>query len=1143
LARSPDRARGLPLFDPPPAGAAGPALPDQTARDYAIDPGHNVVLEASAGTGKTSVLVARYLALLDAGVDPANILAVTFTRKAAAEMRERIIGELRRRGAQSLAGRQAWRRLRDRLGDIGIGTLDAFCLALLGEFPLEADLDPGFTVADETDVVRMTDAAIERALLAARALAPASDDLRALLAQFPSQRLARALARLVDRRVVATETLNRVLARAADAPSMDAAVRTAAARVAAALAHAPGGVLAFVIDRPATPRFDLLQADLETLVRGSTDPAALRVALQHVATHFVAADGRPRQRLHDVRKREFPSPEAWARHRRALAAAAPRVAAAIETLDRDTNHALVSGLRRVLAIAIDAYRRGLEQQDLVDFTEALTRTVGLLANMDEFAQSRYRLQSRYHHVLVDEFQDTSRLQWRLVSLLIAAWGEGYGLVHEAPVPPTIFVVGDRKQSIYRFRDADPSILGEAQSFVARLRQGSQPHRSISSSFRSHPQILAFVNDLCATLPGDTGRPDAFRYEPADRFPLEPPTDPAQGTETGEAALGLIVTETETLAAASTAAEIARLLESGEVRDRETGLRRSVRPADIAVLFRARESHRSFETALEAWNIPTYVYKGLGFYDADEIQDVTALIRFLARPVSPLRAAALLRSRLIRLSDQALCAIAGRLPGALIDSSFKNLGALDEDDGETLRLARRAVASWLDQVDRVPPGELIDDILVQTAYERELRGPRETQARENLKKLRMLVRRLQNRGYLTFDRLAEHLERLSAGDESNALVDAADAVNLMTVHAAKGLEFPIVFLVGLGRGTAAGDAIRLVPDAGAGTPAVVMAGFRSDADRSERMAELEEAKRLLYVALTRARDRLYLAALTEGGRFRPGRGSLGEVLPPPFVAFLEAAARAPAPGRLTWQAPDAARHDFVTCAATIIDRTPAEGPGSEPVPVRPQSEGPPPPLTRREPGVVVVEARTWAMARAGTPPVRVGRQGGLDPELIGRVVHQLLQMGVPGEAPPDLLAAAAGRLLREHPLPGAEATARRAATLYALLRSRPEVQELVASPVVHHEVPFTLRVAGPLVPVSPEVPQGAKILLRGTIDLVAFPAPDRAVVVEFKTGRRAAWHDVQLATYVEAATRLWPRATVEGRLVYAGEGSSDESGLD
>ena len=196
----------------------------------------------------------------------------------------------------------------------------------------------------------------------------------------------------------------------------------------------------------------------------------------------------------------------------------------------------------------------------------------------------------------------------------------------------------------------------------------------------------------------------------------------------------------------------------------------------------------------------------------------------------------------------------------------------------LARVRDALPRWLAEVDKTTPAELLDAVLRETAYAFEIRGPRRQQARENLKKLRALVRRIQNRGYATLARIADHLEQLALGDESNAVVDALDAVNLMTVHAAKGLEFPIVFVVNLGRGTGGPRApIRVIAD-GRGAPSVAVGDFESEADEAATERDREETRRLLYVALTRARDRLYLSGVVKDGEFKPGRGSLGEVLP-------------------------------------------------------------------------------------------------------------------------------------------------------------------------------------------------------------------------------------------------------------------------
>jgi len=204
------------------------------------------------------------------------------------------------------------------------------------------------------------------------------------------------------------------------------------------------------------------------------------------------------------------------------------------------------------------------------------------------------------------------------------------------------------------------------------------------------------------------------------------------------------------------------------------------------------------------------------------------------------------------------------------------------------------------VDRITPAELLDVVLGESAYFFEIRGPRRRQARENLKKLRGLIRKIQNRGYATLARIADHLEQLSVGDESNAAIDAVDAVSLMTVHAAKGLEFPIVFVVNIGRGTGSMRApIRIATSSG-GLAAVAVADFQSEADEETQAREREETKRLVYVALTRARDRLYLSAPVHDGSCRMGRGSLGEILPASLVVLLATAAANPDhQGVVTW----------------------------------------------------------------------------------------------------------------------------------------------------------------------------------------------------------------------------------------------------
>ena len=887
--------------------------PDGEARAFAEDPANNVVLEASAGTGKTSVLVARYVNLLTRGVDPANILAMTFTRKAAAEMRDRIIRELRRRASQSTFDRARWTAIRDRLADIQISTIDAFCLSLLREFPLEADLDPGFGMADETEVPRLIARSLDRSLATFISLSAREPDLALVLAQLGLTRTREGLAYLLNRRLVAWDVLDRFLARGPANLTADDICRT----VVDALIDALGpGRERFLAEGPVHhPRFHLLAQDLRRLESFGTAPnAAVRGLVNRVQAHFLTQDGKPRstERIHPYKNDDYPSLEAGKRHRFEVVRLAPAIERIGRAFSRDLNVVLARGIRRMFAVALAQYRIALDERSLLDFSDVLQRAVDLLGRMDEFSQSRFRLEGRYHHVLVDEFQDTSRKQWELISLLVKAWGEGLGVAAE----PSIFIVGDRKQSIYRFRDAEVAVLQEAGGFIEGLRPRFRARRSIARSFRAVPELLAFVNDLFAEIGQGAERADDFKYEDADRFPVE---------TSGEAqVLGIATGADADDCAAAVAREIARLIREDSVRDKETGLARRVRPGDIGILFRSRTSHREFEAALQAEGIPAYVYKGLGFFDADEIKDLSALIRFLANPSSDLRAAAFLRSRFVRLSDPALsalhsCGLAAAITAADTPSAA---AALLPDDRQALELARRHVPRWIARVDRVPPADLIEQLLADTAYAYELRGARPStgaqgapshvegrrqQAWENVKKMRSLIRRIQNRGYATLARIADHLDSLTAGDESNAVLEALDAVNLMTVHASKGLEFPIVFVVNLAKGASGfPKPVRVAADE------VSVGPFVSEMDEAERAREREETKRLLYVAFTRARDRLYVSSVLKDGLIKCGPGSLGDVLPESFRKLFIRAAQETA-RTVHWTSGSGRSHPFRRCA--------------------------------------------------------------------------------------------------------------------------------------------------------------------------------------------------------------------------------------
>ena len=1138
----------LPFESEAPLPADTPQARDLAARTRAVDPRFNVALEASAGTGKTRVLVDRYINLLRAGVDPANILAMTFTRKAATEMRDRILHTLRTAADRGEITAVRWREIQERSGDIAISTIDAFCLSLLREFPLEADLDPGFSVADDTEAPRLVDEALDRALRICRGLAREDERVALVFAQLGERRARGGLASLLARRVVAPGILSRFLSRGRqDLTAADAAGRAAHELLALLRAMAPAddddpgaGLRRFVMSGPADRAFMLFVGQLERLEQAVTagqpvDPRRVHATFARAREYFLRRDGEPRSKLTHP-KGAFASESAWRTHRELVTSSAPVFARILRTYRHDINVLVAGGVWRMFRVAETEYRRTLDAHAVLDFSDLLLQTLVLLRRMEEFARSRYRLESRYHHVLVDEFQDTSRAQWELVSLLVQSWGEGAGLAHAGPLSPSIFIVGDRKQSIYGFRDADVSVLGEAVRFLAGLRVDRDVRRSISRSFRSVAPLLAFVNDVCLDMEKVTGRADAFAYGEDDRFPIDDSTPQPDRVSPGQPgaqrareggggwgmdpALGLVLGDTDESCANAAASEIVRLIASGTViRDASTGLRRPVRAGDVAILFRTRESHRAFEDALQRRGVASYVYKGLGFFDTDEIRDMMALLGFLAQPDSHLRAAALLRSGVVRLSDAGLQRLAPDLAGALRrPGELAPSTPLDDADARALALARAACASWLSAVDRIPPAELLDRVIRDSAYAVETRGARARQARENLKKLRGLVRRAQNNGYATLDRIVRHLDRLAVGDESNAAIDAVDAVNLMTVHAAKGLEFPVVFVVNLTRGTGGHRSPIRVTSLTDEDVSVSVGDYRSASDEDEAAVEREETKRLLYVALTRARDRLYLGATVKDGRLQAARGSLGEVLPAALLACFAGAATE----TVAWTSASGGAHTF---------RIVREGADSPDV---------------LEPGAGTTEGSSQGIVQAAVDFAPLGvldapRAPAVDAptlaeddtsgehRLLGTLVHRLVhRFGLEAAEDPNLVEYV-GQLIRPEEAAEVSLTPTviaAAADYYVRLCSRPEVRALYDGGQPLFEVPFSASRGG----------QRA----RGVIDcLVGRQLPgdstklERLTVVELKTGVPKPEHREQVEAYQHAVRAVFPGASIDTALVYSG----------
>ena len=385
--------------------------------------------------------------------------------------------------------------------------------------------------------------------------------------------------------------------------------------------------------------------------------------------------------------------------------------------------------------------------------------------------------------------------------------------------------------------------------------------------------------------------------------------------------------------------------------------------------------------------------------------------------------------------------------------------------------------------------------------------------------------MQNRGYATLGRIAEYADRLSENDESNAIVDALDAVNLMTVHAAKGLEFPIVFLVNVSRGTGGiGQPIRVSTDADTDA-AVTIGSLRAESDEDEPLKEREETKRLLYVALTRARERFYVAGVTKDNELKPAPGSLATVFPTGFRQLF-AAAVSSADDAIPWTSNGGTSHTFRVYRPNSESpvwrrmsavRGPTSSRGDEESSIPPDDFAPLPLTTRGGP-VSVTERVSTALDPECAP-----RSGdGTSDRLTGILVHRLFAADLPHRDDGGVSDWTA-RAVSGAPAADVE----RAERMSRALRSREDVSSLLRSGKTLYEVPFSMWT---------DARDGEEpVLVRGTIDCLIERSALDVVVLEVKTGRPLPWHEAQLATYVEAVRRMYPSAAVDGRVVYAEEG--------
>lgn len=846
-----------------PGGGDAPSLTDEQRRPLGV-PGASVSLSAGAGCGKTTVLTERFLHALGAGPLP-SLVALTFTEKAARELRRRIREACHVRLREPGADVGFWRSVLRGLEAAPIGTFHEYCARLLRRHALRAGVDPDFEVFDESIAAAVLDEALSRQVR--RWLAEQDDDVIELAVEFGLKRVRKGLEALVRDRG------------AADLAAWEGRTAEELAGVWRTAWEGEGRAALF---RPVERAVGRCARFLEGQEFGHKKLIDFRAGMlaalagldaRASADRLVGLKGLARLPL-GLKARDWPSPGVHSGCKGVVEA----LRKALETfLQRDepdeavTLRSAALGLRfaRLAAAARRVYDEAKRGRAGLDFDDLLVRTRDLLRADPGAARGAGGLAAEF--VLVDEFQDTDPFQAEVLRRLCGA-GFASG---------RLFVVGDFKQSIYRFRGAEPRIFQEFRDeFPADGRH------ALTENFRSAAGVLDFVNALFAdAFPGETPRlkpgPTAAPAAdgPAVEFLWADEPAGAEG-EPGEPRKP-DAGERRRVEARWIARTIRSRLDAGwPVRDRTTKVVREARAGDVALLFRAMNDLAPYEQALEAEGLDYHVVGGKAFYAQQEVRDLINALSVVEDPFDPVALAGALRGPFFGLSDEGLFWLHAAGRGDLADGldASGSVGGLSARDRDRARRARELLARWRGLKDRVPIAELVDRVLDESGFEAAVTGESlGGRKRANARKLVRLARRFDARGGFT---LADLVARLRADlreppREGQAATTEEDGqgVRLMSIHQAKGLEFPVVVVPDLNRRQdPRRDGVAFHPVLGPlvrpGNDAPAEPEGEAGSGRSlgwvtysalESRDDEDEALRLFYVATTRARDALILSA--------------------------------------------------------------------------------------------------------------------------------------------------------------------------------------------------------------------------------------------------------------------------------------------
>ncbi|HTW52167.1 MAG TPA: double-strand break repair helicase AddA [Stellaceae bacterium] len=1104
------------------------------AQRKALDPAVSVWVSASAGTGKTKVLTERLLTLMLGGTEPSRILCLTFTRAAAAEMANRVNDRLARwttlpSGALSqelvaLTGRypneddvrtarRLFSRVLDTPGGAKIETIHAFCQSLLARFPLEAGVPPEFTVIDERSASEALDDAIAQIIAAARAGA--------------QPELSEALA--VVARYIADEGFAQLMA----------ALAKERGRLSAALAEGEDALVTCLAAASGVPR-GATEATLADAFCAGGDLAALRRACKALDAGSITGD-QPRSRIisrwcedaagraamideylaafltqkDEVRANLFSqaaAKKAGIDLGAILSVEAERAKHYVEAHNGVVTLEATRALVRLGAALVEAYEARKRLHAELDYDDLVLKALDLLGRPGIAPWVLFKLDGGLDHILIDEAQDTNPEQWQIVSTLAEEFFAGDDPRGRGR---TVFAVGDAKQSIYSFQRADPTAFVEMRDyFRGRVVDARQEWRPVALdvSFRAADPLLCAIDAVFSipdaaegvALDGAAIRHVTARVGHAGIVELWPgaPPSPEDDDEPIGAEPLRRAANAHTRLARAIAATIEGWLENGEIlasRDRK------LRAGDIMVLVRRRNLFvEDLLRELKQRGVPVAGADRLTLFDQLAVKDLVALGQFLLLPSDDLTLAAVLKGPLFSISEEQLYDLAYDRGNRSLWSRLLVRGSGDP----VLRYAIDTLTSLLARADFVPPYELYAGVLGAEGGRRAMLERLGPEAEDPIEEFLALS--------LTYERehvpsLQGFLHWLVAGDievKRDFAAQQRDEVRIMTVHGAKGLEAPVVFMP---------DTMQL-PIQRSGVLWTERGGlplWRPHADFSTehhtaarlalRRRDLQEYRRLLYVALTRAQDRLYICGwqTRDGGKeaatwyvlCRAGLSNIAQ----PFEFDC-----APLIGGIDGWAGDGLRLSAPQIAAPVRDSpsaaamTPAAIPAwlDRPAPDEPD---PPKPLLPSQP--------------SGSEPATLSplAAGGRDRFKRGLLVHRLLQT-LPELPPADRDAAAARFLaLPVHALGADEQDDIRRETLAVL-----ETPEFAAlwGPHAQAEVPVVGLIGGRA--------------LSGKIDRIVV-TDERVLIVDYKTVRPPPTREdeiapvylQQLASYRAALERIYP----------------------